>query len=108
MAPHGQTFLEIDAHSTNLDGIYEMISTEKGTLYTVEFDVRSRGTVTDSVDEAVYLMWNDKVPNAQGYKAKASGEWTTVTAIVIFRQHWSVCGQHQGHPHRELRSSVRY
>ena len=79
-APHGQNFLEINSHT---DGIYQMISTEKGKMYTVEFDVRSRGKNFDSDDEAVYPLWNEQVPNDQGYRAQKFGEWTTVSAIVL-------------------------
>ena len=82
-APHGQNFLEIDSHGTGgLDGIYQTLKTVMGQKYTVEFDVRSRDKDFDTDDETVYLMWNDELPSANGYRATNLGEWRTVSAIV--------------------------
>ena len=82
-SPDGTNHAELDYNGgSNLDAIYQDIQTEAGRVYNLTFDMRSRSANFNSEDEAIYVEWNGVATKADGYRATAAGQWTTISVEV--------------------------
>jgi len=83
----GSVHSEIDFNrSGETDGIYQDVDTVEGETYTLTFDLRSRHDDADSESEALYVVWDGELIEANGFTTSEAQEWETFTIEVVFRE----------------------
>ena len=79
----GSVHSEIDFNrSGETDGIYQDVDTVEGETYTLTFDLRSRHDDADSESEALYVVWDGELIEANGFTTSEAQEWETFTIEV--------------------------